>query len=230
MKAFILLVLVVGAAVGGYAYFGAKNDRGDIGDPVLSASPTGSPAASPSSSFTNGTYRLVAASSSMQWEAKKTLIVNYTDRGTVALKEGSATVKGGAVVSGSVVVDLTTITTLSTGKGSGESMQEKHIKGPDFFDVEKYPTATFAFNSLAAVSGGYRVKGTLTVKGIEQPIEFPATIVGAGDTLTMQATATLDRTLWGIKYASGKFFQGLGDKVIDDMFTISFTVVGTLKK
>lgn len=229
MTKLILVLIVVGVVVGGYLY-SSREERAEIGDPVLSVSPE--PTASASEGFSDGTYLLASASSAMQWEGRKTLIVNYVDRGTVSLKGGAAVVLDGAVASGSVVIDMTTIKTASTGKGSGSDLQERHIKSADFFDVEKYPTATFTFSSIVPASAAeqYTVSGTLTIKDVSKPVSFPATLTAAGDTLTMRATATLDRTLWGIKYASGKFFKELGDKVIDDMFTVSFTAVGALSK
>ena len=38
------------------------------------------------------------------------------------------------------------------------------------------------------------------------------------------AEMKVDRTLYDIKYGSGKFFEGLGDKVIDDEFIIKFKI------
>lgn len=228
MKKLIFLIIIA-AAAGGYLYGNRPDERGEIGEPVLSASPTASVIATPAA-LTDGTYLLVAASSSMQWEGRKTLIVNYVDRGTVPIASGSATVTDGKVVSGSVTVDMTGIRTTSTGRGSGESIQEKHMKSADFFDVERFPNATFVFESLSPADTGYTVKGALTVKGVSQPVTFPATVTQDGDTLTMRATAVLDRTVWGIEYASGKFFKDLGDKVIDDLFTVNFTAVGRLQQ
>jgi len=37
-------------------------------------------------------------------------------------------------------------------------------------------------------------------------------------------TAKLDRTKWDIRYGSGKFFQGLGDKMIYDDFEVTFDI------
>lgn len=227
------LILVVG--VGAYLALRTGDDRGPIGDPVLSVTPdtSASPAAVASPSvFTDGTYQLDASASSMAWAGKKTLIKDYTDRGTIALSAGTTVVKNGTVASGSVTVDMTTIKTLSTGKGSGESMMESHIKSADFFDVEKYPTAVFTLTRLTPHAGDlFSVDGTLTVKGITKAVAFSATVRQDGNKLIMEAPEVrLDRTEWDIRYASGKFFKELGDKVIDDIFTVSFTAVGTLQK
>jgi polyisoprenoid-binding protein YceI len=229
MKKLIALLVVIAAAVVVYVYVAPQQPS-----PDAMVSPSVSPATSVAArqaALTSGEYVLDAASSSMSWEGKKPLIPGYTDKGTVALQSGSATVAGGAVTKGSVVVDFRTIKTLSTGKGSGESMMEAHIKSADFFDVEKYPTGEFVFESLTPTAEGaaYTVKGTLTIKGITKPVQFPATVSQDGNRLTMEATASLDRTLWDIRYGSGKFFENLGDKLIDDMFTVRFTAVGVQK-
>jgi polyisoprenoid-binding protein YceI len=233
MMKFILVIVVAAVAVGGYIALTPSEDRGQIGDPVLSVSPSQTPSESSAPVvLVDGTYQLIASSSQMSWEGRKTLILNYTDKGSVGLKSGTAVVSGGKVARGEVVVDMTTIKTSSTGRGSGESMQERHIKGADFFDVEKYPTATFTFDSIstASASGDLTVNGKLTIKGVTQPIVFLAKLLSSGDQLIMQATVTLNRTHWGIKYGSGSFFKDLGDNVIDDMFTVSFSVVGKLSK
>jgi len=229
MKKLISLLVVIAAAVAVYVYVAPEQPAQDAtASPSVSPSPS---SAARQAALTNGEYVLVAASSSMTWEGKKPLIPGYVDKGTVEISSGTATVAEGAVTKGSVVIDFTTIKTVSTGKGSGESMMETHIKSADFFDVEKYPTGTFVFESLTPTPEGaaYTVKGTLTIKGITKPVEFPATVSQSGTTLTMEATAVLDRTLWDIKYGSGKFFENLGDKLIDDKFTVRFTAVGVKK-
>lgn len=229
MKKLILLVIGIGVAVGIYSLVTSSRTP----EPVASTAtpePTAS-ATDASPLFTDGTYALVVASSSMTWEGRKPLIPGYVDTGTVQIESGSATVVDGRVTGGTVTVDLRTISTKSTGMGENESMMEKHIKSADFFDVEKYPSAQFIFTSLVSASGtnAYTVQGTLTLKGVTQVVTFPATLIQQGAQLTMQAEAKLDRTLWGLKYGSGKFFQGLGDKLIDDMFTVRFTAVGVKK-
>ncbi len=227
MSKIISTLVIVAVAVGAYAYWESRNER-VVGDPVLSATPAGPESSLGPVTLRDGTYKLVAASSSMEWTGTKTLILNYTDRGTIALTAGTATVQDGKVATGSVTVDMTSIKTLKTGKGSGEDLEERHLKSADFFDVVKYPTSVFTFERIepASTSGQFTVLGTLSIKGVVKPVRFPAKLSSDGDTLTMKATAILDRTLWGIQYASGKFFKELGDKVIGDEFTVTFTVVG----
>ncbi len=229
MKKIILSFVILGVAVGAY-YVATSRDSAPVATPSATPEPSVSSNES-AATFTDGTYALDAASSSMTWEGRKPLIPGYVDTGTVRIASGSAVVAQGKVTSGTVTVDLRTITTKSTGAGKNESTMEKHLKSADFFDVATYPSAQFVFTSLAPVlgSGAYTAEGTLTLKGITKPVQFPATMTQQGSRLTMQAEAKLDRTLWGLKYGSGKFFQGLGDKLIDDMFTVRFTAVGIKK-
>lgn len=231
MSKYLLILLLALAIIGGWAYRSSTQERADIGAPVLSVV-SESTAKTDLAKFTNGTYRLDSNASVMTWVGSKTLIKDYFDRGTVKLSKGSTIVRDGSVASGSITVDLTTISTTSTGKGSGESSQTTHLKSTDFFDVEKFPTAEFSLKSISAeASGSFKVEGSLTMRGIEKPVSFRAGLRQDGQKLIMEAlNIALDRTQWDLRYASGKFFKNLGDKVINDIFTVSFTAVGVLQR
>ena len=66
--------------------------------------------------------------------------------------------------------------------------------------------------------------GDLTIKGKTAPATFNADVTKTGAT----AVVTFDRTAYDVKYGSGKFFQGLGDKMIED--SVQLTVTLTVKK
>jgi polyisoprenoid-binding protein YceI len=106
-----------------------------------------------------------------------------------------------------------------------------HLKSDDFFGVDKHPTATFKIVEATPIAtqtpGGptHTVKGDLTIKGQTQSVSFPATITVAGDKGEANATVMVDRTLYGIRYGSGKFFQNLGDKMISDEFELRLKLV-----
>ena len=130
-----------------------------------------------------------------------------------------------AAKTGSVDVTIDT-----TSVDTGFPLFNEHIQGEDFFHTEKYPTITFKStgvkfdgDKLAAVDGN------LTIKGVTHPLTFPAKIKVAKDSVTADAkNVAVDRTLYGMKYGSGKFFQGLGDKMINDQFWLDLSV--TAKK
>lgn len=49
--------------------------------------------------------------------------------------------------------------------------RNQHLRSPDFFEVEKYPTMTFKSTSLKSIGKDkYKVTGNLTVKGITKEV------------------------------------------------------------
>ena len=165
----------------------------------------------------DGTYA-VASSSSIGWSGARPLIPGYRDNGTVAIKAGNVVVSNGVITGGSFTIDMTTIAALSTGKGGGEDMLSGHLKSADFFDVGKFPTAVFAITGATANG---EITGNLTVKETTEQITFPAAISQEGNTVRAVASIELDRTVWNIRYGSGKFFENLGNNLIDDKFIIT---------
>jgi len=80
----------------------------------------------------------------------------------------------------------------------------KHLKTPDFFDVAKYPEATFV--STAIKPGGengatHTVTGNLTMHGVTKAITFPATINVTPDAATVESSFSINRKDFGITYA-----------------------------
>ena len=80
----------------------------------------------------------------------------------------------------------------------------KHLKTADFFDVAKYPEATFV--STAIKPGGekgasHTVTGNLSLHGVTKSITFPATIAVTPDVASVDADFSINRKDFGINYA-----------------------------
>jgi len=102
----------------------------------------------------------------------------------------------------------------------------KHLKTPDFFDVTKYPQATF--ESTAITAGGdqgatHTVTGNLQLRGVTKSITFPATITVAPDAITVDSTFAINRKDFGINYA------GAADNLIRDAVVLTLHVRGVKK-
>ena len=70
-----------------------------------------------------------------------------------------------------------------------------HLKSKDFFDVDKYPTATFTSTAVTAHGMTATISGLLTVKGKSTPVTLQARFVGAGQNpMTKQATVGFEAT------------------------------------
>ena len=74
----------------------------------------------------------------------------------------------------------------------------------------------------------YSVVGKFTIKGVEREIGLFTHIAKEGDKYIVESDFAIDRTLWNIRYGSSKFFDDLGDNLIDD--TIEFKLKMSLDK
>ncbi|WP_266368191.1 YceI family protein [Tellurirhabdus rosea] len=170
------------------------------------------------------TYTVDATQSVLNWNGKKVTGEHY---GTVNISKGNLIADGGKLTGGTVEIDLRTIT--STDLKDNKEYHDKligHLKNDDFFGVDKYPTATFKITKVTPKGGNqYDIVGDLTIKGKTAPATFPATVTTSGNTITANGKATIDRTKYDIRYGSKSFFSNIGDKAINDDFTVDMKVV-----
>jgi polyisoprenoid-binding protein YceI len=149
----------------------------------------------------------------LQWLGEK---VTGQHTGTIKLQSGWLTWKDNKIVSGEFIIDMNTIK-----ESAGETRLEAHLRSDDFFSVAKFPTATLKITgSESFEKGSSVVKGTLTIKGITNPIEFKSNMQKKDDGLWFFSNITVDRTKYNVRYGSGTFFDNLGDKVIYDEFKL----------
>ncbi len=72
----------------------------------------------------------------------------------------------------SVNIDVSSISTNNNDR-------DAHLKGPDFFEVEKHPEITFVSTSLKKVDDDeYKLVGNLTIKGVTKEITLDAEFGG----------------------------------------------------
>ena len=88
--------------------------------------------------------------------------------------------------------------------------RDKHLKSPDFFDVDKFPTMTFKSTSLSNAGGKLTLTGDLTLNGVTKPVTLALDGPAApqpgphGSTVSgFSATGTIHRTdfNFGPKYS-----------------------------
>ena len=89
-----------------------------------------------------------------------------------------------------------------------------HLKGADFFNVNKHPKARFTSTSIDRTETGYRITGNLTFLGVTKPVIFPAAIT-AGDALRLNGAVAINRQDFGMTYGKDK---------IDDLVEVRFSV------
>ena len=166
-----------------------------------------------------GSYTVNIDSSIVKWTGKE--ITTDSHYGTLGLKQGAVEVSTAGIVSGNVVVDMNSIQCLDMS-GRGKTKLEGHLRSDDFFGVQSYPEAALNFTSLSAeTSGKLHFTGDLTIKNITHPITFSGLIHQSGNNYSATINFSFDRTLYDVKYRSGKYFKDLGDKLILDDIDIS---------
>jgi polyisoprenoid-binding protein YceI len=160
---------------------------------------------------------LDTSKSKVVWTGKK---VTGQHTGEVKIKSGNFKMKDGKLTGGKVVMDMTTITTTDL---SGEWAEKlvNHLKADDFFNTSKHKTASFDAKEVTEKKGEFLVKGELTIKDISKP----TTVTLKKDGKKYTGKLKFDRTKYGIKYKSGNFFKGLGDKMIYDDVELDLTFV-----
>lgn len=154
--------------------------------------------------------------------------------GTIGLKEGKLAVEADAIKGGSFVFDMNTTKT-DDQDSTGNANLTGHLMSPDFFDVAKFPTATF---DITAVTAGldssmkdvvmkdatHTVTGNLTLKGVSKSISFPARVSVNGNMITADANFNIDRSQWGLNYGNDK---SLKDKFINPIVNLNLHMVAS---
>jgi len=96
-----------------------------------------------------------------------------------------------------VEIDATSIDT-------NEPQRDAHLRSPDFFDVEKFPTLTFKSTKIERAGDGFRVAGDLTIHGVTKPVVLDADFGGTvtdpyGNTRAgFSAKTAIDRKDYGL--------------------------------
>src|SRR5688572_2278321 len=169
-------------------------------------------------------FKIQQSSSTVNWTGKKVLGLHT---GSINIAEGYVEVTDNQLQGGEIQIDMTSIviTDIEDKKTSKDFLD--HLLSPDFFSVDQFKTAKLAITASSKTDNGkFKVDGTLTIKDISHPVSFIATIEVFTDYLHSLGEIVIDRTLYNIRYGSGKFIANLGDKLIYDDFILQFKLVG----
>jgi polyisoprenoid-binding protein YceI len=196
--------------------------------PAFAGQPVANKAAVSAVKPADKVYKLQPQLSTLGWDGKA---VTHGHNGTVQFSGGELLVRGNQLVGGTVTVDMKTIKATDIKDADTHTKFMGHITSDDFFGVSNNPTATFKITKVAYIKGAAadannaNITGDLTIKGKTNSITFPAKVGVKGGVAAASGTATVDRTKFDIKYGSKSFFDGIGDKAINDDFTLSFNVI-----
>ena len=147
--------------------------------------------------------------------------------GNAYISKGELMTENGQLRGGTVEVDMNTIEDENHETNSGLI---KHLKDPDFFDVKKFPFAAIAITRVATIKAEDKeITGNLTIKGITHPVSFRAKVVVKDGSVKASGKLIIDRTKWGVRYGSEKFFDNLKDQTISDDIEFNIKIVAKNK-
>lgn len=109
--------------------------------------------------------------------------------------------KNPAASSVEVTIDCSTINT-------GEAKRDSDLKGPEFFDIQRYPVMKFKSKSVTSVGPGrLKVAGDLTINAIVRPVTLdvegptsPIIDTQQREKIGVSATTKISRKEFGILY------------------------------
>ncbi|MDQ1097293.1 MULTISPECIES: YceI family protein [Chryseobacterium] len=152
-------------------------------------------------------YTLDTLNSRVEWKGYKIFKSESTSHfGTIRFESGDVTVKDGKLESGKFVADMNSLTSVDL-KDDQEQMGKlnSHLKSGDFFEVDKFPTASYEITKVTSVSeGDYNtlLDGNLTIKGITRPVQFKAnvSVKQGGEVSIATEPKDISREEFGVKF------------------------------
>ncbi|WP_423818415.1 YceI family protein [Salinimicrobium sp. TIG7-5_MAKvit] len=218
-KRFFNFVLVAGVAMGTVACKNNNENKVEPGEAQEAAVATEEAM----------TYEIDTTASTIEWRGTKPTGEHV---GTINIEDGTLMATTEEITSGRVVIDMNSITVTDEGMEEKDKRSlEDHLKGTvegketDFFNVNKYPTATFEITGVTEENGQKVLQGNLTLKEETKNIQFPVNTEINGETITLKSeTFIIDRTNWGVNYGSKSVFDNLGDKFISDEMELTVNV------
>ena len=140
--------------------------------------------------------------------------------------EGWVVVDKNTLLGGAIIIDMHSITNRDIESAEWKLKLESHLKNEDFFHVDSFPTSQLQFSKnqsfILSDTTLNSISADLTIRGNTHPVEIPCIILNENNNYNISGEFNIDRTLFNIKYGSGKFFDDLGDRMIYDDFAIKF--------
>ncbi|REC78450.1 YceI family protein [Chryseobacterium elymi] len=168
-------------------------------------------------------FMIQPESSTVNWTGKKILGLHT---GTINIQSGYLSFENDILTGGEIVIDMTSIiiTDIKDPKVNKDFLD--HLNHDDFFSTDQFKTAKLSIIHAEKSDGKHTISGHLTIKDITNPISFIISVEIFTDFLHALGEIVIDRTMYNMKYGSGKFLSNLGDQLIHDDFVLQFKLIG----
>jgi len=174
-------------------------------------------------------YKIDTKRSYIRWTASKLKRSHY---GRIYLDSSDISTTNGKISDGFFSVDMNSIINSDVQSKKENQQLVKHLKSDVFFGVLKHPHSTLriikAIPNVFTRNGqpNYTLVGELRIKDSTQIITFPAYITLTGKNLRGKAVFSFDRTKYGMKFNSEKYFPKIGKLLIRDQVKLEIVIIG----
>lgn len=164
------------------------------------------------------------AKNEILWTGGK--MVGSEHMGVIQFSETNLEFEGDDLVGGTLIVDMTTIKNIDL-EGEWREKLEAHLRSEDFFDVTKFPTAKLTIKKVMETNENnlLEILADITIKDITNEHTFLLNVKKSDKKIIYTGMLDIDRSMYDVRYGSSSFFQDLGDKAINDVFTLDAQVV-----
>lgn len=163
-----------------------------------------------------GQSKKVATSDVHWWGYKVAKTKSSSHDGTIKVKSGNMMMNGNELVGGVFVLDMKSINATDLS-GEDQADLNNHLKNGDFFEVEKFPTASFKITSVKKNNDkvyNKLVTGSLTVKGKTNNISFPAKVLYSNGVVSLESNKfSFNRQKFDVTYKSSMKDVFLNDDI-----------------
>lgn len=148
------------------------------------------------------TWKIDPAHTQAEFSAKHMMITSV--RGRFAGATGTIELDDADLTNSYVEATLDTSTI-----DSGQAQRDGHLKGPDFLDVERWPTIAFRSTKVEKAGDAFRITGDLTIRDVTKPVVLEAEFLGivqgmqGGRHAGFTGKAKIDREAWGLTWNVG---------------------------
>lgn len=97
------------------------------------------------------------------------------------------------------------VASINTGNG----LQNKHARGEEWFDADKYPYIEFTSTKIEKSNDGYKAIGKLQMHGVSKEVSIPFTFSRKGNKATFIAKFSVNRS----DYQIGKKNSGVAETI-----------------
>lgn len=168
-------------------------------------------------------YIIDTAESLITWKGSMVLASADEHTGYVHISKGELMIGKEQLVGGTAEINMQSI---EYADKTNKNTPVQHLKSPDYFDVGKFPVSSINIMRVTPVHGNnITITATLTIKGVTRPVSFPAYVEVKDGIVKASGKLTIDRTNWGIRYRSGKFFDAFADQIVSDDVAFHMKIV-----